>query len=343
MSVSERVTLADVARAAGVSSATASKALSGRQRVSADAKRKVQEAALTLGFRPNRQAQSLALGQSETVGLITHDMEGRFSIPIMMGAEDAFGLDKVSVLLSNARGDSIRERYLIDALLERQIEGLIVVGGRPDPRPSLGDLPVPVVYAYAPSQNKRDMSVTVDNRQSGALAANYLLDLGRSRIAVVAGDASYGAATERVEGAQQALAEAGLEMVGKQALYGSWTEDWGRAATRILLGRHRVTPGGGAENQIDAMLCGSDHIARGVLDAIREEGLDSPRDIAVIGHDNWEIIAESARPPLSSIDMNLEELGRHSATRLLEAIEGHRQDGVEIVPSQLVVRASSAE
>lgn len=333
---SRRTTLADVAKLAEVSIATASKALSGRQNVSPQAKSRVMAAAEELNFRPNRQAQTLALGRSGTVGLVTHDLEGRFSIPVLLGAEDTFGVGKVSVMLCDARGDAIREEYHVNALLGRQVDGLIVVGARPDPRPSLGPLAVPVVYAYAPSSDPDDMSVIVDNRAAGQLAVEHLLACGRKKIAVISGDPSYGAATDRVRGAMDALAEVGLEMVGKQALYGAWSETWGRGATRALLERY------GKTGEIDAILCGSDQVARGVLDALREAGLRVPEDVAVVGHDNWEVIAAGARPPLTSVDMNLEDLGHRAAARLMEAMEGRVSPGIEVVDNQMVVRGSTA-
>jgi LacI family transcriptional regulator len=329
---SKATTLSDVARLAGVSLATASKALNGRAQVRAETRERVLEAAEQLSFSPNGLARSLLSGRSGTVGLITHDLEGRFSIPTLMGAEDAFGAGKVSVLLCDARGDSIREQYHIQALLGRRVDGLIIVGARPDPRPSLGRLPVPVVYAYAPSEDLDDVSIVTDHVAGGRMGVEHLLACGRSRIAIVSGDPSYGAAVDRVKGATEALTAAGLEMVGGAALFGAWTEEWGRGAVRSLMLKHP---------EIDAILCGSDQIARGALDVLRELGRDVPADIAVMGHDNWEVVATNSRPALTSVDMNLEELGRRAAAKLINAIEGHPDHGIETVPPRLVLRAST--
>lgn len=330
----KRVTLSDVARTAGVSPATASKALSGRHDVGAATKARVVEIAKQLNFRPNRHAQTLASGRSGTVGLVTHDLEGRFSIPILLGAEDAFGSGRVSVMLCDARGDLIREQYHVGALIGRQVDGLIVVGARPDPRESLGPQPVPVVYAYAPSTSPDDMSIIVDNHEAGRLAIEHLIYTGRRNIAVIGGDISYGAATDRVEGAEEALRSAGLEMLGGQALFGAWSENWGRGATSAILDQYP---------NVDAILCGSDQIARGALETLRERGLRVPEDVAVIGNDNWEVLAAGARPSLTSIDMNLEQLGRRAATLLLQAIAGQPASGIEKVHTQLVVRGSTAQ
>src|SRR3954471_7324826 len=165
-------TLGDVARLAGVSLATASKALNGKAEVAQRTRVRVFDAAEKVGFTPNAVAQSLIAGRTGTVGLITGDLEGRFSIPILMGAEDAFGAGSTSIFLCDARGDAIREQHHIRALLSRRIDGLIVVGDRTDARPSLGTLPVPVVYAYAPSDNPEETSVVSDNVDAGRLAAD---------------------------------------------------------------------------------------------------------------------------------------------------------------------------
>jgi LacI family transcriptional regulator len=326
-------TLEDVARLAGVSIATASKALNGRTHVSEATRTVVQEAAARLSYSPNALAQGLRAVRTGIVGLLTSDLEGRFSIPVLMGAEDAFGVGRTSVLLCDARGDAIREARHLETLLSRRVDGLIVVGARPDPRPSIGrDLPVPVVYAYAPSQDPEDLSLVSDNVSGGRLAVRHLIEIGRRSIAHISGDPGYGAAQDRAAGALAELAAHGLELAGDRVYFGSWSEAWGRSAARMLLARTR---------DIDAVFAGSDQIARGVIDTLHEAGLDVPRDVAVIGFDNWEIFTNSSRPPLSSVDMNLETLGRVAAERLSAALGGELASGVESLPCRLVPREST--
>lgn len=327
------VTLTDVARLAGVSIATASKALNGRDQVKAETRARVIESAERLSFQPNALARGLLAGRTGTVGLLTGDLEGRFVIPILMGAEDAFGAGRVSVFLCDARGDAIREQYHLQALLSRRVDGLIVVGRQTDPRPSLGqDLPVPVVYAYAPSQDDRDVSVVPDNVAGGRLAVEHLVACGRRRIAHISGDPSYAAARDRVTGVQAALDEAGLKLAGGSVRFGEWSEAWGRAATEMLLA---------SDPTIDAIFAASDQIARGVLDILREHGRDVPGDVSVIGFDNWETFALGARPRLTSVDNNLEELGRRAAQLLFSAIDGDSGSGTELLPCRLVPREST--
>jgi len=326
-------TLSDVARRAGVSIATASKALNGRGDVAPATRARVAEAAEALSFTPNAMARGLLAGRTGTVGLLTSDLEGRFMLPILMGAEDAFGAGKVNVFLCDARGDAIREQHHLKALLSRRVDGIIVVGRQTDPRPSLGhDLPVPVVYAYAPSDDPADHSLTPDNRQGGRLAVEHLLTCGRTRIAHISGDPTFAAAQDRALGFRDAMGDAGLSPVG-ETLFSSWTEAWGRNAAMLLLRQHP---------EIDGIVCASDQLARGVLDTLRDLGRSVPDDVAVIGYDNWQVLATNARPELTTIDNNLEELGRRAARRIFDAIDGEPLDGtVESLPVRLVVRGST--
>lgn len=326
------VTLHDVARLAGVSVATASKALNGRAGVRAETRRTVLATAERLSFRPNPTARALQNGRSGTWGLITHDLEGRFSIPILMGAEDAAGAGKMSIFLCDAREDAIRESYHLQSLLGRQVDGLIIVGSRTDPRASLGELPVPAVYVYAPSSAPTDLSIIPDNTGGGRIAAAHLLDLGRTRIAHIAGDPRYTAARDRAAGVNDVLAAHGIDLVGGQPYYGTWSEGWGRSATRRILDSYP---------NIDALICGSDQIARGALDALKDHDRRVPEDVAIVSFDNWEILAKGSVPQLTSVDMNFEAMGNLAATKLFAATSGHVEHGLITQPCRLVVRGST--
>jgi len=328
------ITLSDVARAAGVSVATASKALNGRAEVRHETRELVIRTAKEMAFAPNAAARSLTATRSGTVGLITSDLEGRFSIPIMMGAEDAFGAGKMSVFLCDARGDNIREQHHLDALLSRRVDGIIIVGANTNPRPSIArNLPVPVVYAYAPSENSSDLSIVSDNVQAGRIAAEHLIELGRRNIGHVTGDAGYSAAQDRTKGVEAGLRLAGLELAGGRSMFGQWNEAWGRGATRLLLER---------EPNVDAIVCGSDQIARGAIEALVELGKRVPDDVAVVGFDNWSVISTNTRPPLTSVDFGLEEVGRVAAQKLFAAIGGSTEAGVVLLEPRLVTRGSTA-
>jgi LacI family transcriptional regulator len=328
------VTINDVAARAGVSVGTVSKALNGRGQLRADTRHKVVVAAQELGFHSNMLARNLSEGRTYTVGVLTTDSFGRFTIPVMLGAEDALGAGQISVLLCDGRGDRIREQHYVRTLLARRVDGIIVTGRTTDPRPSIGrDLPVPIVYARARSDNPDDLSLLHDDQQGAGLAIQHLLFTGRTRIAHITGPDRHLAARDRAIGAKAALEAAGHDMVLGEPLMGEWSERWGREAASILM-RTRAA--------FDGVFCGSDQIARGVADALREAGRLVPEEIGIVGVDNWEVMAEGCRPPLTTVDLNLTELGHTAATKLLQAIEGHPLErGVQLMPCRLVTRRST--
>lgn len=339
MHPASRARLADVAALAGVSVGTASKALNGGGRMRPETRQRVLDAVEALGFRPNQQAQSLHTGRSWTVGLMTTDGIGRFSTPVLLGAEDALGAGKISVLLCDTRGDAIREQHHLRNLIDRRVDGIIVTGRRTDPRAPLtginGIESIPVVYALSPSTDPADVSVVSDDRGGAQLAVDHLLSTGRTRIAHVTGPEHHAAARDRARHAIAQLRDVGLELAGGRVYYGEWSEAWGRRAAEAVL---RTAP------DTDAFFCGNDQIARGVTDALRERGVGVPGDVAVVGYDNWDTMALASRPPLTTIDMDLAEIGRIAALRLLEAIDGGSGGavaGVRTVACRLVVRESS--
>jgi LacI family transcriptional regulator len=326
------VTLTDVAKRAGVSVATASKALNERGEVAPETRRRVREAAEALAFQPNVLARGLISGRTRTVGLLTDELGGRFAIPVLLGVENALGNQQMSVLLCDARGDAIRRTHYIRTLLARQVDGLIVLGETNDVRPSLTEhIPVPVVYVYGESDDPADLSVLADDVGGARLAAEHLVASGRRAIGHISGEQSYRAARARAEGFAQVLDAAGLPIVGGP-LFGDWTQRWGRHAARTLLTAHP---------EVDAIFCASDQIATGVADTIHDLGKRIPQDVALVGYDNWEVFAAECRPPLTTIDLNLQALGRAAVEHLFAQLDGESRRGVIHCPGRLVVREST--
>jgi LacI family transcriptional regulator len=162
-------------------------------------------------------------------------------------------------------------------------------------------------------------------------AVEHLVQAGRRHIAHVTGPAGHHAAAVRADGFRAGLAAHGLGPAGP-VRFGEWSEAWGRDATRRLLDAHPET---------DAILCGSDQIARGAADHLREAGRRVPADLALVGVDNWAVFARTTRPPLTTLDLNLEAIGRRAGELLLAAIAGHPSPGVHTLRCRLVVRESS--
>ncbi|MEV6302544.1 LacI family DNA-binding transcriptional regulator [Actinoplanes sp. NPDC051861] len=322
-----------MAALAGVSTGTASKALNGRGALRPETRQRVQQAAEQLGFVANAAARSLQTGRTYTVGMITTDSIGRFSIPLLIGAEDALGAGQMSVFLCDARDDPIREQYYLRTLLSRKVDGIIVTGRRTQARAPIGvGLPVPVVYAFISSADPRDCSVVPDEADGARRAVQHLLAIGRRRIAHVTGPEHHHSATVRATAAVDTLAAEGLRPAAP-ILYGEWSEAWGRQAAGILLST-------GAD--VDAVFCGSDQIARGLAEGLQSAGREIPRDVALVGFDNWDVMVDGCRPALTSVDMDLEGIGRSAAELLLSAINGEPVQGKRARPCRLVPRASTA-
>jgi LacI family transcriptional regulator len=325
------VRIRDVAAEAGVSVGTVSKALNGRSDVSNATRDRVRAIALQLGFQPNQLARSLPTGRSFAVGLLTTDSFGRFSLPLMLGAEDELGNGEIAVVFCDTRDDPEREARQLRALLGRQVDGIIVNGRRTEPRPPLvGAGGVPVVYSYAASEDPADCSVVSDDAGGAVLAVDHLVGLGRRRIGHITGPRSHRAAATRADAVVRHLEEHGLAVRGR-VRFGSWSEAWGREAIADLLV---------AASDLDAVFCGSDQIARGVLDGLREHGRRVPEDVAVVGFDNWEAMALGARPPLTTVDANIDQIGRVAAAQLLTLMGGGEPPRMTVVPASLVVRQS---
>jgi LacI family transcriptional regulator len=329
----KRATIRDVAARAGVSIGTASKALNGQGKLRPETRVRVAEAARELGFAPNVLARGLLAGRTYTVGVITSDSFGRFSIPVMLGAENSLGAGELSVFMCDSREDPARERQYLEMLVSRRVDGLIVTGRRIEPRPSIGrTLGIPVVYAMTQSLDSDEPAILPDDYGGGQTAARHLLAGGRTRIGHITGPARFLAARRRASGFCDTMAEAGLPFSPNDVLYGEWSEKWGREGCQVLL---RSAP------DVQAIFCGSDQIARGVSDTLRQLGYRVPTDIALVGFDNWEPMVAGAEPPLTSVDMCLEDVGRVAAEHLLSAIGGRPTHGPHTVPCRLVVRGSS--
>src|SRR4051794_14301678 len=230
-------TIADVAAEAGVSASTASRALNGVGRMRDETRERVREVALRLGFRPNEAARTLLRGRTFTVGLLTTDSYGRFSGPVMRGIEDALGAQQVAIIVCDARSDPIRERYYVELLVSRRVDGIIVTGRRIDPRPPLvlERSHIPVIYAFTQTERPADLSLVPDDRQGGRIATEHLLELGRRRLVHLTGPDRFLAGRERADGMREAMALEGLELAGGGVRHGPWALGWGYEEMHALL------------------------------------------------------------------------------------------------------------
>jgi LacI family transcriptional regulator len=328
-------TIHDVARAAQVSIGTASKALNRTGHLRQETRDKVLGVAREIGYRPNDLAQSLHRARSMTVGLITNDSFGRFSFPIVEALEQKLADQGIAVFMCNATDDPARERQHLEQLMRKRIDGLIVTARRADKRPPIGPVPagLPIVYVYSQADDPGAYCLIPDDEGGARLAVDHLVAGGRRRIAHVAGPERFDAVRLRQAGYIESLGAAGIAYDPALYVNGPWSEAWGRDAVAQLFDNVATPP--------DALFCDNDQLARGASEALRERGIAIPGQVAIVGFDNWDVMTLSARPQLSSVDMNLTTLGHEAGEALLRLIAGERLSGVRRLPCSLVIRDSS--
>jgi len=327
-------TLTQVAERACVSLTTASKAINNQSRIAPETRERVMRAAAELKFVPNPHARSLHTGRTSIVGALVLDSKAqRFAMPLIIGADAALSEINLSMIASDAQGDPQRAFALLEMLRARTVDGLIVIGENQVIWPSLThDLDRPVVYVHGETDDPNDVVFMPDDQEGMGLVVEHLVQLGRLRIAYVTGPRRARAVKQRVLGLRAHLKAHRLR-VALPIAYGDWSQRSGRHATEALL--QSGIP-------VDAIICGSDQIAAGVVDAVVAAGLRVPEDVAITGFDNWAVFAQETEPPLTTVDMNLEALGVSAAQALFSAIDGEPlPGGVRRQPCSLVIREST--
>lgn len=325
---SDRIRLSDVAKRAGVSTATASKALNNTGRMTDDTRQRVQDAARELGFRPNAMARALISQRSFTVGMLTNDSYGRFTMPVMEGVTEELVDDGVSVFLCSLNDDAELGQVHVRAMIDKQVDGIICAGKRIDTRlpVDLSEVSVPIVYVFTDAPGEA-VSLVSDDAQGAQDATHHLLASGCKTLTHITGPESFASARER--------ASAFGDVAGPDApiLFGEWSENWGHKAIAQIWSGDGPKP--------DGIFCGNDQIARGVIDALRENGIDVPQQVSVVGFDNWEIVSTATRPPLTTVEMNLKDLGREAGRLVMEMSNGKPvEPGLRRLPCDLVIRDS---
>lgn len=331
-------TLEQVAALAGVSRATASRAINGGQRVSPQAQAAVDAAVRRLGYQPNRAARSLVTRRTNSMAVVVPEPDERvFTDPFFAGT--LRGVSRVldaadqQLVLLIARPGQSRDRTL-RYLSSRHVDGAIVTSHHREDRLAerLAEIGLPCVFVGRPQIGADAVTyVDVDNEAGGRMATELLIGRGCRRIGTIAGPADMAAAVDRLEGWRQALRAAGL--TDDAWVHDDFTEPGGEAAARELLARHP---------DLDGLFAASDLMAVGALKALGDAGRRVPDDLALVGYDNFQV-AERADPPLTTMHNPIIEMAERAASMLLEQIErGGPGEPMRVVyPARLVRRESA--
>jgi LacI family transcriptional regulator len=330
------VTLRDVAAAAKVHVATASRALDAETAhpVSRETRDRVKRVAEELGYRHHMMARGLRRGFSSTVGVVVADLGNPYTAPVLRGLQHVLERADYMALMTESRDESAALERAVGHLLARQVDGLVILAARS------GDLDrilewmarVPVVLAVRSLSGSGVPAVTHDDLGGARLAAGHLAELGHRRVVQLPGPQDMQPFKDRQNGFAEAAAGLGLE---------AWSVP---EASRPVFaeGRRLMTEALTAGREATGVFAHNDAMAMGAVRALRVAGLDCPRDVSVVGYNDVPM-ADCFDPPLTTIRLDGHEVGRQAAEAVLAAIRGLPvPDRGPSVPAELVVRASAS-
>jgi LacI family transcriptional regulator len=341
MDVRKRVTIKDVAQAAGVSTQTVSRVVNKFSYVSEETRQRVEAVVDELGYNPSTLARSLIQQRSYTLGVVTFGLKYIGPSRTLNGVADKadeLGYMLLMKDLDNFDGNRIDD--VIVSLLSRQVDGIIWVA------PEIGDnhkwveerkekIPVPVLY-LAMRPREGISSIATDNYQGAVLAVKHLLDCGRRKIGHISGPLTWWEADERKRGWRETLNAAGLDAPVQHCAEGNWSPSSGEQAFMQLVESYP---------DMDGVFVANDQMALSVLREASRRGIIIPDQLAVVGFDN---IAESAyfHPSLTTISQDLQQLGEQAVQSVVEMIQSRQQNQPFVLQSKfiqpaLVIRESS--
>jgi LacI family transcriptional regulator len=336
--MTSRVTIRDVAQAAGVSVATVSRALNRPDGVTPGLRVRVREAAERLGYLAHGAARALASRRSGAIGAIVPTLDNQVFALCIDALQQRLDQHGLALLVASAGYDAAREARELRVLLERGVDGIMLVGAwHPETVWSLLDQPsrrVPTVVTWtARDAAARAPCIGFDNREAARQVAAHLLALGHRRIAMIAGQTrGNDRAAARVAGVRDALAAAGLALAPPLLTERAYTVPDGHAAMTALLALPEPPT---------AVVCGNDHLAFGALAAARAAGLAVPRDLSITGFDDLDFAA-FADPPLTTVRVPAAEMGRRAADHLASAAAGIPPPPPVVLEAPVMLRGSVA-
>lgn len=329
---SGRVSLEDVARLSGVSTATVSRVLNGSSTVKAARREAVEKACEELGYVINRAARTLASRRSMTIGAVVPTLATEtFSRPLA-AFQQLIHEAGYTLLLANSNFDPDTELKEVNKLIEYGIDGLMLVGHTHHPKlwERIQQQEIACVQTFSLDQEKP--CVGYDSEGAAEAIANHLLALGHQRFAVIVGTPpSNDRVSERLKGTRRALEKQGLALLDSHLIDNAFSmNDARKAVFRLLDGPQPPT----------AIICGNDLLAFGAMRAASERYLRIPNDISIVGFNDYEY-AEHLEHPLTTMRVDLASIGVHAAQFLLNTLNNQPAQAHTVIQTELIVRGST--
>ncbi len=332
-----RISIKDIARAAGVSHSTVSRSLSDSPLVNPETKARIQRLSSEMGYTPNAAARSLVMGRTRTVGVVVTTIADPFIAEVTQGIESTAYEHGYTVVLASSNSDPAREIAAVEMLRSKRVDGVIVTSSRVgalyhDHLERIG-VPVVLINNHSEQSGRYTFSISVDNQHGGYLATQHLIALGHRRIAFVTAQVNHSSNMGRLAGYQLALSEAGLASDPSLVVAGNGRVDGGVHSWSSL----KTLP-----EPPTAVFCYNDMTAIGLLHAVQQAGLSVPQDLSVVGFDDIPF-ALYVSPALTTIAQPQFAMGQQAmqmALDLMKAPSGAQISDINI-KGELIVRESS--
>lgn len=328
------VSIKDVAREAGVSHSTVSRALTDSPLVATETKQRIQQIAKAMGYTPSAIARGLVTKHTSTIGLVVTTIADPFIAEVVQGVEETALDHGYSVILCDCNSEPERELNCVRALREKRVDGIVVTSSRVGNLyvPLLVELEVPIVLINNQHDSQYVYSVRSDDLMGGRLAGEYLASLGHRRVAYVAGPPGARASQQRLSGCRLALEESGGTIPDRWVLPSNGRAGGGQAAAETLYSK---------TEQPTAVFCYNDMTAIGVMKAIRAAGMRIPEDVSIIGYDDISF-ASLVAPPLTTIAQAKYALGESAMCLALDLLSEQARATDRVLTPALVKRQSCA-
>ncbi|WP_206996971.1 LacI family DNA-binding transcriptional regulator [Trinickia mobilis] len=330
---SNKVSLADVARRAGVSPATVSRVLNGTAGVRPEILSRVRQACNELGYMPNGAARALSTRRSKTIGAIVPSIENEGFAKAIAALQRHLNDAGYSLLLASSDYDSLRELHEARLLLSRGVDGMVLVGASHDAAlvQLLEQQGVPVVETWTISKDQP--SVGFDNTEAAYSVAQYLVNLGHRNVGVIAGSPEHNdRAAERASGIRECLAAHGLSVHSEIHVERPYLISEGKSAIQAMMS---------GPSSPTAVICGNDQIAFGAMIGAKTMGLAVPQDVSITGFNDFDWAAYLT-PSLTTVRVPAQDIGAAAAKYILKCLSGAVLPKFIEIPVNLVVRGSTA-
>lgn len=332
----KRTTIKDIAKALDVSISTVSRALKNNPEISIKTRELIKKTAKDMKYRPNPIAVALKTSQSHTIGVIVPKIVNTFYAAVVEGIEEVADKHGYQVFVSSSNEAFEKEKKYVDAFLNSRADGVILSLSRGTEEfehiQRLQDLDVPTVLFDRTTKDLKIPRVVTDDAQAAYKAVTHLINGGAQNIAILSGPKHLLIGRNRTRGYKNALEKANIPFDPELLIHSDFTVDNARTATKDLL----------QKKKIDAIFCLNDDLAIGAVYAVKEYGLEVPKDVAIVGFYNSKR-SRYMNPSISTVDLNPHEVGVLTAGLLFEQITSGEVDNEKelIVPSNLIVRESS--